>query len=162
MLNNRQIRTLVDTLVPSPAQVSQRRQQQDQAAKTTKKKQPSFPVGTPCYALCYRPPGSTTRALGSSSRHPSWCPQLAVRVEPRGPVWRRHADQLRPRHVSDEDAEPGDELQKNTTSPPSSPEPSVSEERPPEYGPHNPRRSKRNRRPNPKYFGSPWGGEVTG
>jgi len=31
-----------------------------------------------------------------------------VRVVPRGPVWRRHIDQLQRRYVSQNDTEPGD------------------------------------------------------
>ena len=33
---------------------------------------------------------------------------MNIRVIPRGPTWRRHFEQLRPRFGADEDSEPGD------------------------------------------------------
>ena len=33
---------------------------------------------------------------------------VCVRVYPKGPIWRRHVEQLRPRYVSAEDVEPGE------------------------------------------------------
>ena len=33
---------------------------------------------------------------------------VTVKVLPRGPIWRRHVEQLRPRHESTEDEDPGE------------------------------------------------------
>ena len=33
---------------------------------------------------------------------------VTVKVLPRGPIWRRHVEQLRPRHASTEDEDPGE------------------------------------------------------
>ena len=84
---------------------------------------------------------------------------MQVRPIPRGGIWRRHTDQLRPRYP--EDDKPGDEY--SFTASPGSvddiPDDSVSIQQPeispsvssppqsPAYGPDNPRRSKRTRRP---------------
>ena len=58
----------------------------------------SYEVGDPCYTLYYGP---------RHSHQPRWVPAIVtkrhgtrsvnVRVLPRGPTWRRHVDQLRPR-----------------------------------------------------------------
>ena len=55
LLNNRQIRTLVDSLVPSPALISQQKQ-----IAPTKETSPRFTEGTAVYARCYQPPGSSS------------------------------------------------------------------------------------------------------
>ena len=39
---------------------------------------------------------------------------LSVRVVPKGPVWRRHVEQLRPRHTSPEDNEPAETILPST------------------------------------------------
>ena len=106
LLNGRKIRTLIDVLVPVPAQQLQK---QTEKSKALTLKQ--FQVGSPCYALYFGPrrdkegrwvPAIIRKKLGSRS--------VNVQVYPRGPVWRRHLDQLRPRYASIEDAEPGDDF----------------------------------------------------
>ena len=120
MLNGRQIRTKLDALIPSPAHAAQGRQ-----AKAVAKEQLSertkmvnamtyqYAVGAPCYALYCCP-----RRNKKSSR---WIPAVVVkvfgtrlvnvRVLPRGPIWRRHIEQLRPRYRydDDDDNDPGDD-----------------------------------------------------
>ena len=68
-----------------------------------------YKAGDPVYALCHGP---------RRDKHPRWVPAIVkkslgtrcfnVKVVPRGPVWRRHWEQLQPRYVTDEDNEPGD------------------------------------------------------
>ena len=66
-----------------------------------------YSLGDPCYALYFGPrrdrdprwvPAIVTKVHGTRSVH--------VRVIPRGPTWRRHLDQLRPRYGSDQDDDP--------------------------------------------------------
>ena len=112
LLNGRQIRTEIDILIPSPAHQTQQRLNK-QAVKATQKLPErscqQYKVGMPCYALYCGP---------RREKDPRWVPAIvikvygprcvAVRVYPKGPVWRRHVDQLRPRYSSFEDNEPGD------------------------------------------------------
>ena len=112
LLNGRQIRTAIDVLIPSPAHQAQERQSK-QAAKAAQRlagrSGPQYRVGTPCYAL-YRGP--------RRDKDPRWVPavvtkvrgarSVCVRVYPRGPIWRRFVEQLRPRYISEEDMEPGE------------------------------------------------------
>ena len=113
LLNSRQIRTKIDTLIPSPAHQAQgkqakeatKSQQAEQVAKLLK----SFAVGDPVYALYFGP---------RRDKEQRWVPAIVttckgtrtfnVRVYPRGPIWRRHLEQLQPRHATPEDDEPGD------------------------------------------------------
>jgi len=106
LLNGRQIRTKIDTLLPSPAHVTQGRQVQP-----ISKVGPVYKVGQPVYALYYGPrqdkdprwvPAIVTKVFGSRSYN--------VKVTPKGPTWRRHVGQLRLRHVSPEDTEPGEDF----------------------------------------------------
>ena len=112
LLNGRQIRTPIDVLVPSPAHQAQERQNK-QAAKAAQRLAgrscSQYRVGTPCYALYCGPrrdkdprwvPAVVTKVRGARS--------VCVRVYPKGPIWRRHVEQLRPRYVSAEDVEPGE------------------------------------------------------
>ena len=72
----------------------------------------SYAVGAPCYALYCGP---------KRNRQPRWVPAVVtkvfgtrtvnVRVVPRGPTWRRHIDQLRPRYGVNEDVDPGEDPQ---------------------------------------------------
>ena len=107
LLMGRQIRTKIDTLLPSPVQAAQRLQVEarDRTNRTTQKKEPAeYHVGTPCYALYCGP---------RKSKDPRWVPAVvtklfgrraaSVRISPRGPVWRRHLEQLRPRHTASEE-----------------------------------------------------------
>lgn len=166
LLNNRQIRTKIDTLLPSPAHIAQGKQAREAAkalsretvSRLTTRLTTTYDVGDPCYALYYGQrrddeprwvPAVVTKRFGSRT--------VNVRVHPRGPVWRRHIEQLRPRYTSEEDNEPGEDLSFKSTAP----DPAETKQSPrrgkvhqhkkrgasPEYGPGNPRRSKRERKP---------------
>ena len=151
LLNGRQIRTRIDTLLPSPAHVAQGQQTKNTSA-TPHADKTIFKVGDRCYALYCGPkatedprwvPGAISKVRGTRN--------FEVRVQPYGTVWRRHLEQLRPRYTEqDADTEPGDihvqssqhlSLQSNGTD--VSLLPDVTTTATPEYGPHNPRRSKR-------------------
>ena len=168
LLNGRQIRTKIDSLLPSPAHIAQERQSTD-ATKSQQKEQftvqhvrTRYSVGTPCYALYCGPrhtnsprwvPATVTKVHGTRS--------FTVKVHPRGPLWKRHWEQLRPRYGISEDADPGfnygdrptptidnstpaPQKDESTTQPPSD---ETNQQTVPEYGRHNPRRSGRNRKP---------------
>ena len=169
LLNGRQIRSKLDALLPSPAHTAQGRQakaatksQSEETTQTVSKVTHLYTVGAPCYALYCGP---------RRNREPRWVPAVVtkvygtrsvnVRVVPRGPVWRRHLEQLRPRYYSQEDTEPGEEpAYTNTTErlPDISAEPATSTQtrtyrnpREPtptddNYGPSNPRRSRRHKK----------------
>ena len=187
LLNGRQIRTKLDALVPSPAHVAQGKQAKEAAksqlsecTKMVAKTTYQYSVGAPCYALYYGP---------KRNRSPRWIPAIVVkrygtrsvnvRVLPRGPIWRRHIDQLRPRYGADQDADPGESLAESPTSGSGSSAPSVSVQpgsstldssrktrrprslpSPVKYGPGNPRRSERLRRKANASGGPSAGGEV--
>ena len=116
LLNSRQLRTRIDSLLPSPAHIAQGRQSKETSksqmtpdsggiAKVTRQ----YKTGDPVYALYHGP---------RRDKHPRWVPAIVkkslgtrcfnVKVVPHGPVWRRHWEQLQPRYVTDEDNEPGD------------------------------------------------------
>ncbi|XP_014663413.1 PREDICTED: uncharacterized protein K02A2.6-like [Priapulus caudatus] len=173
LLNGRQIRTKIDTLLPSPAHVAQGKQAK-QATKSQRqevaKLSHSYAVGDPVYAQYYGP---------RRDREPRWVPAIIkkrlgsrsvnVRVIPRGPTWRRHVEQLRPRYTSDEDYEPGEKPRPRTQniapdSPTDAPVDPAFQETPiqqpvprgkklripaeePSHGPENLRRSKRASKP---------------
>eukprot|EP00795_Rhopilema_esculentum_P007931 gene7931-biopygen9137 len=125
----------------------------------------SYKVEDPVYALYFGPrrdkegrwvPAVIIKRKGSRS--------FNVRVQPKGPTWRRHLEKLQPRYASVEDDDPGVPPSPSTeraTPPLISAATSVelpgsaTERRPatPEYGPHNPRRSKL--APKPKKIFSP-------
>ncbi|MPC56432.1 hypothetical protein E2C01_050393 [Portunus trituberculatus] len=105
-------------------------------------------VGDPCYVLYYGPrrdndprwvPATVIKRFGSRT--------VSVRVHPREPVWRRYLEQLRP-PLTRRGCDASD-----TTVTKHSPRPveirQVKREREdsPPYGPGNPRRSKRERKP---------------
>ena len=167
LLNGRQIRTMLDAMVPSPAHVAQGKQDKKASREQAKEKLVAvekvtykYKVGTPCYARYYGPrrnrqprwvPAVVTKCLGARS--------VNVRVVHNGPTWRRHLDQLRPRWSTSEDQEPGEDV------PP--PSETVTEQQDSEvdsgartetpasseaYGPGNPRRSTRTRK-KPDRFG---------
>ena len=169
LLNGRQIRTRVDTLLPSPAHVAQGKQAREASRvsqnETVAKVSRLFKVGDACYALYCGP---------RKDKEPRWVPAVVVKrfgsrsfnvkVLPKGPVWRRHLEQLQPRHTSDGDLEPGEfpeEFPVVTDHPMeleaamdakaelgASPKPKqVQFAVPEEYGPNNPRRSKREPKP---------------
>ena len=169
LLNSRQLRTRIDSLLPSPAHIAQGRQFKETSksqmtpdsggvAKVTRQ----YKAGDPVYALYHGP---------RRDKHPRWVPAIVkkslgtcyfnVKVVPHGPVWRRHWEQLQPRYVTDEDNEPGDVVDNvselSTDHPMEIPgtAPQIQRHsRPrtvPEYGPDNPRRSRRTRKPIQRY-----------
>lgn len=116
LLNGRQIRSRLDALLPSPAHVAQGKQvraaakfQSQESVQQVSKRSRTFEVGNPCYALYCGP---------RRNKEPRWVPAVVtkvfgtrsfnVKVFPRGPVWRRHMEQLRPRYGTDEDLDPGE------------------------------------------------------
>ena len=113
LLNSRQIRTKIDILLPSPAHTAQGKQAKEaaksQCQETVAKVVSHYNVGDPVYARYFGP---------RRDQEPRWVPAVVtkqkgtrtvnVRVYPRGPVWRRHIEQLKPRYASEEDTEPGD------------------------------------------------------
>ena len=173
LLNGRRIRTkIIDTLVPSIPHLLQGRQSR-QASKhsntedseVVSKVEHHYTLGDPCYALYFGP---------RRDRDPRWVPAMVtkvhgtrsvnVRVIPRGPTWRRHLDQLRPRYGSDQDDDPceiptsvlsTETLPSGTDHASSSS--SMNQRNNPrlptgdEYGRHNLRRSARTKRPPKKY-----------
>lgn len=166
LLNNRQIRTRIDTLLPSPAHEAQERQAREATKSQLKESQGTvnnvqmlYRKGTPCYALYCGPrrtsdprwvPATVIKVHGSRS--------VDVKVHPRGPIWRRHLEQLRPRYGVNEDADPGmDTSEIIHPSPPAIPQPNEDADNtkttdaqvhpsPPQYGPDKPRRSTRVRK----------------
>ena len=172
LLNGRRIRTKIDTLVPSIPHLLQGRQSR-QASKhsnaedseVVSKVEHQYSLGDPCYALYFGP---------RRDRDPRWVPAIVtkvhgtrsvnVRVIPRGPTWRRHLDQLRPRYGSDQDDDPCEiptSVLSTETLPAgtdhASSSSSMNQRNNPrlptgdEYGRHNLRRSARAKRPPKKY-----------
>ena len=172
LLNGRRIRTKIDTLVPSIPHLLQGRQS-IQASKhsnaedseVVSKVEHHYSLGDPCYALYFGP---------RRDRDPRWVPAIVtkvhgtrsvnVRVIPRGPTWRRHLDQLRPRYGSDQDDDPCEiptSVLSTETLPAgtdhASSSSSMNQRNNPrlptgdEYGRHNLRRSARTKRPPKKY-----------
>ena len=172
LLNGRKIRTKIDTLVPSIPHLLQGRQSK-QASKRSNpedsevvsKVEHHYSLGDPCYALYFGP---------RRDRDPRWVPAIVtkvhgtrsvnVRVIPRGPTWRRHLDQLRPRYGSDQDDDPCEiptSVLSTETLPAgtdhASSSSSMNQRNNPrlptgdEYGRHNLRRSARAKRPPKKY-----------
>ncbi|KAK7091479.1 hypothetical protein V1264_009152 [Littorina saxatilis] len=167
--NYRQIhKERIDTLLPSPAHIAQGKQSKEASKsqmtpdlKAVVKVTRQYKAGDPVYALYHGP---------RRDKQPRWVPAVIkkslgtrcfnVMVIPHGPVWRRHWEQLQPRYTTEEDNEPGEEVDtvselvtdhpmeiletvpqtRRQTKPKGTP--SV-----PEYGPDNLRRSKRTRKP---------------
>ena len=115
LLNSRQLRTRIDSLLPSPAHIAQGRQSKETSksqmtpdsggvAKVTRQ----YKAEDPVYALYHGP---------HRDKHPRLVPAIVkkslgtrcfnVKVVPHGPVCRRHWEQLQPRYVTDENNEPG-------------------------------------------------------
>ena len=138
LLNSRQIRTRLDTLLPNPAHIMQSKQK-------TVKKVHSFQPGDSVYAEYYG---------HRQERDPRWVPAVikkvlgprsfTVKVIPHGPIWRRHLEQLQPRASSEEDNDPG-ELP-DTPAAAQSLVPPVTEQPAPPPRLQSPRRSRRARR----------------
>ena len=88
-LNNRQLRAVIDTLLPSPPYIAQSKlkSSNDKVNKTFH----HFKIGYPCYALYFGP---------RRNQDPRWAPAVIVkrqgsrifheRVVPTRPSWRRH------------------------------------------------------------------------
>ena len=112
LLNGRQIRAKIDTLLPSPAHTAQGQQaRQAMKSQTVSNVVKQYTVGTPCYALYCGPrrdndprwvPATVTKVHGSRS--------VNVRVHPRGAIWRRQLEQLRPRYGMEHDNDPGEDF----------------------------------------------------
>ena len=171
LLNGRRIRTEINTLVPSIPHLLQGRQSRQSSkhsnaedSEVVSKVEHRYTLGDPCYALYFGP---------RRDRDPRWVPAIVtkvhgarsvnVRVIPRGPTWRRHLDQLRPRYGSDQDDDPceiptsflsTETLPAGTDHASSSSSNQRKNPRLPtgdEYGRHNPRRSARTKRLPKKY-----------
>jgi len=157
LLMSRQIRTKIDTLLPSPAHMAQGKQTKEgTSSQGVAKLTRQYKAGDTVYALYYGP---------HRDKHPRWVPAVVkksvgtrcfnVKVVPHGPVWRRHWEQLKPRYASEEDNEPGAAADIPGTlvdHPMEIPEELPPPQEPrgpqlPEYGPHNPRRSRRTPKP---------------
>ena len=165
LLNGRQLRTKIDALLPSPAHIAQEHQARE-ATKSQQKEQTAvqnvctaYDVGTPCCALYCGPCETST---------PRWVPAtitivhgtrtFTFKVHPRGPLWKRHLEQLQPRYGVTEDTDTGvyiseqstradsvlEQPKAETLSPPT--DVKTSDQTVPEYGRHNPRRSSRQRK----------------
>ena len=173
LLNGRRIRTKIDTLVPSIPHLLQGRQSKQarkhsnaEDSEVVSKVEHHYSLGDPCYALYFGP---------RRDRDPRWVPAIVtkvhgtrsvnVRVIPRGPTWRRHLDQLRPRYGSDQDDDPCEiptSVLSTETLPAgtdhASSSSSMNQRNNPrlptgdEYGRHNLRRSARTKRPPKKYY----------
>lgn len=175
LLNGRQLRCQLDALLPSPAQWAQGRQAKEatKAQEQEAEKQPpeikkvsyKYQVGQPVYALYCGPrreksprwvPGTIVKVCGTRS--------VKVRIQPKGPIWHRHLEQLRPRFATPEDVEPGEEFhttpvaQQETTGEMPQPESPPAQGRRQgqtfpsrEYGADNPRRSTRQKHPPNRY-----------
>ena len=164
LLMSRQIRTRIDTLLPSPAHINQGKQSKEtskaemvQDSGGVSKVTRQYKAGDTVFALYYGP---------RRDREPRWVPAVIkralgtrcfnVKVVPHGPVWRRHLEQLQPRHTTEEDAEPGDTADPDPETPADHPMEILQDRQStprhrslpvPEYGPGNPRRSGRSRNP---------------
>ena len=173
LLNGRQLGSKIDALLPSPAHIAQEHQARE-ATKSHQKGQTAvqhvraaYDVGTPCYVLYCGP---------RQTRTPRWVPApitrvhgtrtFTVKVHPRGPLWKRHLEQLRPRYGVVEDADRGivicdmsastgrDPEHPKAETPSSHTDVKTSDQIVPEYGRHNPRRSSRQRMPSQLYNAS--------
>ena len=123
LLNGRQLRTKIDALLPSPAHIAQ----EHQARKATKSQQKeqtavqhvrtAYDVGTPCYALyCGPRQTSTTRWVPATITRVNGTRTFTVKVHPRGPLWKRHLEQLQPLYGVAEDTDPGVVISEQSTS----------------------------------------------
>ena len=99
-------------MIPSPAHQTQQRLIKQTVKATQRLANRScqqYKIGMSFYALYCGP---------KRDKDPRWVPAIVIkvygprcvafRVYPKGPIWRRHVDQLRPRYGSVEDNEPGD------------------------------------------------------
>ena len=109
LLNGRQLRGKLDALLPSVPQIAKSLQnRQNKPTSNKRTSNTNFDVGKPCYVQRIGP---------GKDRVPRWIPAVVVQVlgprhvliqaVPKGPTWKRHVEQLRPRHGVDEDDDPG-------------------------------------------------------
>ena len=70
LLNERQIRSKIDTLLPSPVHITQRKQARE-ATKSQSQEDNSAPLGAPCYALYYGP---------RRDKDSRWVPAIVIKV----------------------------------------------------------------------------------
>ena len=120
----RQIRTQLDTLLPSPPHIAQHKQQQQQKQRAIQNDlkvttvNTRFKVGDAVYALYAGP---------RTSSKPKWVPAVVtkagirsytVKVTPSGPYWRRHLHQLLPRYYESTDDDPGCDVIKQPSATP--------------------------------------------
>ena len=113
LLSSRQIRTKIDTLLPSPAHTAQGKQAKESTTSQQKegilKVERAFKVGDPIYALYFRPRrGKEGHWVPAVIIKPTGSRSFNARVQPKGPNWRRNLEQLQSRHASVEDDDPGD------------------------------------------------------
>ena len=169
LLNSRQLRTRIDSLLPSPANIAQGKQ-----SKETSKSQVTPDLGGVAKVTRQYNPVYTLYNGPRRDKHPCWVPAIVknslgthyfnAKVVPHGPVWRRHWEQLQPRYVTDEDNKPRDvvdNVSKLSTDHPMEIPGTIPQtqrhSRPktvpliPKYGPDNPRRSRRTPKPNLGY-----------
>ena len=102
LLNNRQLRAVIDTLLPSPPHIAQSKlnSSNDKVNKTSY----HFKIGDPCYTLHFGP---------RRNQDPRWVPAVIVirqssrtfhvRVVLTRSIWHGHLNQFQPRYVSDSD-----------------------------------------------------------
>ena len=108
LLNLRQIRTKIDTLAHTAQEKQAREATKSQQKEIISKVVRSYKVGDPVYALYFGPrrdkggrwvPAVIIKRKGSRS--------FNIHVQPKGPTWRRHLEQLQARYASVEDDDPG-------------------------------------------------------
>lgn len=114
LLKGRQIPTKIDTFLPSPAHIAQRKHtkgasksQHDEMVSESDVKKSIYNASAPVCAAYYGP---------RRDEDARWVPAIVVKwhgshsismSSPRGPVWRRHLEHLQPHHMASDAAEPG-------------------------------------------------------
>ena len=88
-------------MIPSLARIAQGKLKVNSPSDT--KRNHMFKVGDYCYALHFGPRRCITVVFKKRDAR-----MFNVKVIPKGPIWRRHLDQLRPRYFSYEDLDPGE------------------------------------------------------
>ncbi|XP_067940408.1 uncharacterized protein [Watersipora subatra] len=103
LLNGRQLRIKFDPLLPLPVYLAQSKQMKDNRSTKTVH---HCTVGTPCYALyCLSKRDTQPKLVEAVVIKVFGSRTVNVRILPRGPIWKRHLEQLCPRHASPENAE---------------------------------------------------------
>ena len=83
----------------------------------------AYDVGTPCYALyCGPRQTSTPRWVPATITRVHGTRTFTAKVHHRGPLWKRHLEQLQPRYGVAEDTDPGVAISEQSTSADSVPE----------------------------------------